>query len=304
MSTPLVWLPFDPAEMGDPPEGLRYEVVDPTVEVPASVEEVSFYVAPYRLDAAVTEVLPRMTSLEVVQTLTAGVDNVRAHVPEGATLCSGRGIHDASTAELALTLLLASLRGVPDFVRAQDRHEWTPRWRPSLADRHVLLVGHGAIGRAIEARLLPFEVTVTKVARTARDDVRSIDELPSLLPEADVVVLIVPLTDSTRGLVDAQFLERMKDGALLVNMARGAVVVTDDLVAALHTGRISAAVDVVDPEPLPGDSPLWDAPGLLVSPHVGGASSAMWPRAHRLVRDQLHRFAAGEPLCNVMSDDR
>ncbi|WP_309648547.1 2-hydroxyacid dehydrogenase [Nocardioides sp.] len=304
MSTPLVWLPFDPTDLGDPPEGLRYEVVDPTREVPASVGEVSFYVPPYRLDTSVASVLPQMTSLEVVQTLTAGVDNVLAHVPAGATLCSGRGIHDASTAELTLTLLLSSLRGVPDFVHAQDRHAWSPQWRPALADRHVLLVGHGAIGRAIEARLLPFEVTVTKVARSARDDVRALADLPSLLPDADVVILIVPLTESTRGLVDADFLDAMKDGALLVNMARGAVVVTDDLVAALHSGRITAAVDVVDPEPLPADSPLWDAPGLLVSPHVGGASSAMWPRAHRLVRDQLHRYAAGEPLWNVLSADR
>ena len=304
MSTPLVWLPFDPAELGDPPQGLRYEVVDPTREVPDSVAEVAFYVPPYRLDTSVTQVLSQMSSLEVVQTLTAGVDNVRPHVPDGVQLCSGRGIHDASTAELTLTLLLSSLRGVPDFVRAQDRREWTPQWRPALADRHVLLVGHGAIGQAIEARLRPFEVTVTKVARTARDDVRAIEELPELLADADVVILIVPLTDSTRGLVDAAFLERMKDGALLVNMARGEVVVTDDLVAALHTGRITAALDVVDPEPLPSDSPLWGAPGLLVSPHVGGASSAMWPRAHRVVRDQLHRYAAGEPLWNVMSADR
>ncbi|GEP40679.1 dehydrogenase [Nocardioides psychrotolerans] len=304
MSTPLVWLPFDPAELGDPPEALRYEVVDPTREVPASVGEVSFYVPPYRLDASVTSVLPQMASLDVVQTLTAGVDNVRPHLPAGVRLCNGRGIHDASTAELTLTLILSSLRGVPDFVRAQDRREWTPQWRPALADRHVLLVGHGAIGRAIESRLLPFEVTLTKVARTARDDVHAIEDLPQLLPTADVVVLIVPLTDSTRGLVDAAFLDQMKDGALLVNMARGAVVVTEDLVAALHTGRITAAVDVVDPEPLRSDSPLWDAPGLLVSPHVGGASTAMWPRAHRMVRDQLHRYAAGEPLWNVMSADR
>ena len=304
MRTPLVWLPFDPVELADPPEGLRYEVVDPTREVPASVADVSFYVPPYRLDASVAQVLPQMSSLDVVQTLTAGVDNIRPHVPEGVRLCSGRGIHDASTAELALTLVLSSLRGVPDLVRAQDRHEWAPRWRPALADRHVLVVGHGAIGQAIEARLLPFEVTLTKVARTARDDVRAIEDLPDLLPEADVVILIVPLTEHTRGLVDAAFLDRMKDGALLVNMARGAVVVTDDLVAALHTGRITAAVDVVDPEPLPPQHALWAAPGLLVSPHVGGASSAMWPRARRLVRDQLHRYAAGEPLWNVMSADR
>ncbi|HWJ65910.1 MAG TPA: 2-hydroxyacid dehydrogenase [Nocardioides sp.] len=300
MTRPLVWLPFEPALLGDPPDALRYEVVDPTDHVPDSVGDVELYVTPYLMTQAVGDVLPRMTSLRVVQTLSAGVDNVRAQVPPGVTLCNGRGIHDTSTAELALTLVLASLRGVPGFVRAQDRAEWAPEWRPALADRRVLLVGYGAVGAAIEARLAPFEVEVVPVARTARAGVHAVDELPALLPGADVVILVVPLTAETRGLVDADFLGRMKDGALLVNLARGPVVVTDDLVAELGRGRIRAAIDVVDPEPLPPGHPLWSAPDVLISPHVGGASSAMWPRAHRLVRDQLHRFAAGEPLANVM----
>jgi phosphoglycerate dehydrogenase-like enzyme len=303
VSDPLVWLPFEPDLLGDPPTGLRYEVVDPTKHVPDSVTDVVFYVPPYLMSTRVAEVLPRMTSLQVVQTLSAGVDNVRGSVPDGVTLCNGRGIHDTSTAELTLTLVLASLRGIPDFVRAHDRHEWRPGWRPALADKRVLLVGYGAIGAAIEARLLPFEVDLVRVARTARDGVHAIEELPALLPDADVVVLVVPLTDATRGLVDAGFLARLKDGALLVNVARGPVVVTDDLVAALSSGRIRAAIDVADPEPLPPDSPLWTAPNLLISPHVGGASSAMWPRAHRLVREQLHRFAAGEPLANRMTGE-
>ena len=303
MPEPLVWLPFDPSRLGDPPDSLRYERVDPTDHVPDSVVDVVFYVPPYAVGPAGAEVLPRMSSLQVVQTLTAGVDNIRDQVPDGVTLCNGRGIHDTSTAELALTLILASLRGVPGFVRAQDRHDWEFGWHPALADRRVLLVGYGAIGRAVEARLLPFETEVVRVARSARDGVHGIDELPDLLPDADVVVLLVPLTDATRGLVDAGFLARMKDGALLVNVSRGGVVDSDDLAAALGSGRISAAVDVADREPLPADSPLWTAPHLLISPHVGGASSAMWPRANRLVRDQLHRFVAGEPLWNVMSGD-
>ena len=303
MSDPLVWLPFDPDLLGDPPASLRYEVVDDVEQVPAGVAEVTFYVPPYQVGGAVGAVLPQMPRLEVVQLLSAGVDDVRDLVPEGVTLCNGRGIHDTSTAELAVTLALASLRGIPEFVRAQDRHEWAPTRRPALADRTVLLVGHGAIGAAIEDRLRPFEVDVVTVARRARPGVHAIEELPALLPDADVVVLVVPLTDATRGLVDADFLARMKEGALLVNVARGAVVVTDDLVAALHAGRVTAALDVTDPEPLPADSPLWDAPGLLISPHVGGASSAMWPRAYRLVRDQLHRYAAGEELANVMTGE-
>ena len=298
-----MWLPFDPSELGDPPPGLRYEVVDPTEHVPDSVGDVRFYVPPYSVGPAVAEVLSRMAGLEVVQTLTAGVDNVRAHVPDGVTLCNGRGIHDTSTAELALTLILSSLRGIPSWVRAQDRHEWQPGWRPALADKRVLLVGYGAIGEAIERRLEPFEVEVTRVARTARDGVHPFTALPELLPAAEVVVLVVPLTDETRGLVDAGFLAALPDGALVVNVARGAVVDNDALVAELVSGRLRAAVDVVDPEPVPPDHPFWDAPGLLISPHVGGASSAMWPRAHRLVRDQLHRYAAGDELCNIMSGD-
>ena len=303
MTDRLVWLPFDPAELGDPPDGLRYEVVDPTERVPDSVADVRFYVPPYLVGPAISEVLPRMTSLEVVQTLTAGVDNVRGEIPDGVLLCNGRGIHDTSTAELALTLILASLRGVPGFVRDQDRHRWRSGWHPALADKRVLVVGYGAVGEAVERRLLPFEVEVVRVARSARDGVHPIADLPRLLPDADVVVLVVPLTDETRGLVDAGFLAAMKDGALLVNVARGAVVDTAAVVEALHRGRLHYATDVAEVEPLPEDHPLWEAPNLLVSPHVGGASSAMWPRAYRLVRDQLHRYAAGEELVNVMSGD-
>ncbi len=173
MAEPLVWMPFDASELGDPPAGLRYEEVDPTQQVPDSVEEVAFYVTPYQLGPEIGDALSRMTSLEVVQTLSAGVDNVRSQVPDGVTLCSGRGIHDSSTAELALTLILASLRGVPDFVRAQDRSEWRPQWRPALADKSVLIIGYGAVGRAIETRLLPFETRITRVARSARDGVHA-----------------------------------------------------------------------------------------------------------------------------------
>jgi phosphoglycerate dehydrogenase-like enzyme len=301
--TPLVWLPFDPSELGEAPAGLRYEVVDPRERVPDSVGEVEFYVTPYNMGPAVGDVLSSMRSLKVVQTLSAGVDNIRGRVPEGVVLCNGRGIHDTSSAELALTLILSALREVPRYVRQQDRGEWRGGFTEALADKRVLIVGYGAIGTAIEARLLPFECDVVKVARTARGDVHAIAELADLLPEADVVVLIVPLTSETRGLVDADFLGRMKDGALLVNVARGAVIHTDALVTALRAGRIRAALDVTDPEPLPADHPLWSAPGLLISPHVGGASSAMWPRARRLVREQLERFAAGEPLANVMRGD-
>jgi phosphoglycerate dehydrogenase-like enzyme len=296
----LVWLPFEPKHLEDVPESLETEVVDATYEVPASVADVEFYVPAYLFDPRLGEVMARMPRLRVVQTLTAGVEHIRSYVPEGVTLCNARGVHDASTAELALALTLASLRGIPEFVRAQERALWAFETRPSLADRTVLIVGYGTIGAAIERRLLPFECDVLRVARTARDGVAGLDALPTLLHQADVVIVIVPMTAETRGMVDRDFLAAMKDGALLVNVARGPVVQTDALLAELSSGRLRAALDVTDPEPLPGDHPLWAAPGLLISPHVGGATSAMWPRAYDLVSRQLQRFALGEPLDNVM----
>jgi len=297
-----VWLPFDPDELGEVPESLRYEHMDPD-DLPDTGDEVEFYVLPYRFRPADGEVLARLPQLKAVQTMSAGVEHIRRFVPPGVIVCNGRGIHDTSTAEMTLTLILASLRGVPEFVRAQDRSEWKPEKRESLADKQVLIVGYGQIGEAIEARVLPFEAEVTRVARSARDGVHAIEELPDLLPHADVVVLIVPGTKQTEGLFDAGMLACMKDGALLVNISRGVVVETEALLAELRSQRIHAALDVVDPEPLPADHPLWDAPNLLIVPHVGGNSSAMLPRAYRLVREQLQRFAAGEPLANVMTGD-
>ena len=302
MSDPVVWLPFDLDDVGELPPGLRVVQVDPD-DLPEDRSEVELYVLPYGFRRQDGEALSTMPALVAAQTLTAGTEHVATYLPDGVLLCNGRGIHDTSAAEIALTLTLASLRGAPGWVRAQDRGEWAPEWGESLADKHVLIVGHGQIGEAIERRLLPFEAEVVRVARSARDGVHAIAELPELLPESDVVILIVPGTDETRGLFDADMLARMKDGALLVNVARGPVVETDALLAELESGRLRAALDVVDPEPLPEGHPLWQAPGLLISPHVGGASSAMWPRAFRLVREQLARYAAGEPLQNVVTGD-
>jgi len=296
---PLVWVPF---ELDEVPSGLRVEVVaDPVTHLPDSVGEVEGYVLPYRFEPRDTAFLDRMPRLRWVQSLTAGTEHLEGRIPDGVTLCGGRGIHGASTAELALTLILASLRGIPEFVRGQDRQEWRQVRRPALADRRVLVIGYGDIGAAVERRLLPFEVDVVKVARTARDGVHAMKELPDLLPDADVVVLVVPLTEQTRHLVDAKFLAAMKDGALLVNVARGGVVDTHALVAELASGRITAALDVTDPEPLPSGHPLWTAPGLLLSPHVGGPTSAFGPRARALVVEQLALFAEGRPLRNVVA---
>src|SRR3954447_2126573 len=301
---PLVWLPFEVERLGTVPEGLRYETVRlDGDDAPDSINEVELYVPPYDVGSRQGPLLRRMPRLRVVQTLSAGVDNIRDDVPEGVLLCNGRGIHNASTAELALTLTLASLHGVPGFVDAQREGRWSQGWRTSLADSTVLIVGYGAIGSDIERRLLPLGVDVLRVARTPREGVHALADLPELLPRADVVILVVPGTSETRGLVDAAFLGRMRPGALLVNVARGPVVVTDDLLVALQEGRVHAALDVTDPEPLPPGHPLWSAPHLLITPHVGGATPAMWPRAYRLVREQLERFAAGEELVNVMTGE-
>jgi phosphoglycerate dehydrogenase-like enzyme len=296
----LVFLPFSPDHLDDVPPGFDFEVVDAVEAWPDSADEVEVYVPAYRFSQRVVEVLPSMPKLRVVQTLTAGVDHVVPLVPDGVTLCNAAGVHDASTAELAVGLMIAAQRELADHVRSQDRGEWLLRMTASLADSRVVVVGAGHIARAIQTRLAPMECETTLVGRRARDAVRGADELPDLLPTADIVVLAVPIDDTTRGLVDKEFLERMKPGALLVNVARGPVVVTAALVDAVSSGHVRAALDVTDPEPLPRDHALWSLPGVIITPHEGGASDALWPRAHRLVSEQLRRLATGDRLLNVV----
>jgi phosphoglycerate dehydrogenase-like enzyme len=299
-----VWVPY--REFAVDVESLGSDVdadVFSGEEVPASIGQVEFFVAPYTFKPPSLAVTARMPSLRVLQTLTAGYDHVLPYLPDGVTLCNARGVHDASTAELALTLILSSLRGIPDFVVGQQREEWRHADYPALADKTVLILGYGSIGGAIERRLLPFETQVIRVASKARPDeeVHGADELAGLLPQADVVIVITPLTPATRQLVDTEFLANMRDGALLVNVSRGGVVDTDALVAELQSGRLRAALDVTDPEPLPAGHPLWRAPGVLISPHVGGNSSAFLPRAQRLVREQVARYVKGQPVENVVA---
>ncbi|APE24077.1 dihydrofolate reductase [Streptomyces venezuelae ATCC 10712] len=308
-----MWLPIPADEIDDLPgpgeSGLNYRFWDGGPEFPADPARCAFYVVPYMKGPEIAvRPLAAMTSVRIVQTLSAGIDHVTPGIdalPPGVALCNAKGVHEASTAELTLALILASLRGIPGFVRGQDAEEWRAGFYPALADKSVLIVGYGSIGAAIEDRLAPFECArVVRVARsartTARGPVHPLAELPALLPQADVVVLSTPLTPETRHLADAGFLARMKDGALLVNVARGPVVDTAALLKEVETGRITAALDVTDPEPLPAGHPLWHAPGVLVSPHVGGSTSAFMPRAKRLIAGQLRRFAAGEEPVNVL----
>jgi phosphoglycerate dehydrogenase-like enzyme len=245
------------------------------------------------------ESLPR---LRLVQLLTAGAEQLVGRLPDGVVLCNARGAHTPSTAEWAVTAALAAQRGIPFFVREQDAGRWSFTTHGSLVGARVLVVGAGDIGQAIGAMLAGFDVELTYVARTARDGVRSTAELPQLLPHADVVIVVVPVTPETTGMVDAAFLAAMPDGALLVNAARGVVVQTDALLAELSGGRLRAALDVTDPEPLPAGHPLWSAPGLLLTPHVGGAVPETNARASAAVTDQLARILAGKPLVNVVGD--
>jgi phosphoglycerate dehydrogenase-like enzyme len=303
VSRQLVWLPFDPVELGDPPSGLRYEIVRSLDSVPASAGEVEFFALPYPSGPKLANLLPTLTSLRVVQALSAGVDSIRGFIPESVVLCNGRGIHDPATAELAVTLTLASLRGIPRFLEQQRRSEWDDGRELLPVARRVAIVGYGTIGRAIEARLAPFGFEIVRVARRAREGVYGFAELASLLPTVDVVILAVPLTSETTGLVDANFLASLKDGALVVNVARGRVVVTPDILAAVKSGRLRYATDVTDPEPLPPGHPLWTAPNVMITPHIGSSTSLLWPRAYKLVGEQLRRFADGAPLANVITGE-
>ncbi|MEI6361657.1 MAG: 2-hydroxyacid dehydrogenase [Actinomycetes bacterium] len=266
-----------------------------------SFADVGFYVPTYMGPLSVFEAAQRMPRLQVMQLLTAGYESAVPYLPASAVLCNAAGVHDASTSELAVGLILASLRGIDDFARAMPQGEWLRGRRPALADSRVVIIGAGGVGESIRRRLVPFEVDVVVVGRTSREGVHGRDELDSLLPGADIVILAVPLGPDTTGMVDDVFLRRMKAGALLVNVARGGVVDTDALVAHCAHGRIRAALDVTDPEPLPQDHLLWTTPGVLVSPHVGGNSSAFLPRARRLVERQVQRWLAGQPMGHVVA---
>lgn len=270
---------------------------------PAPAEQFDIVVPPYMGGVGALAALDSV-DVGLVQSQLIGYDGVEAVLPAGCLFANAAGVHETSTAELALGMIIASQRGIPDFVRHAATGTWDHRERPSLADRRVLLVGYGGVGKAVEARLLPFETEVTRLASRGRDDdggrIHGIDSLYEHLPLHDIVVVSVPLSEQTRHLVDARFLGAMPDGALLVNVARGPVADTEALLRETSSGRLRAALDVTDPEPLPRDHPLWTVPGVLITPHVGGASSAMLPRVARLIRKQIGLLQAGQEPVNVV----
>lgn len=302
-----VWIPADTrAEHRSliPTGIVVHDLPSSAGELPEHLGSGQFLVAtvgPDRLD----QLVARIDGLEVVQTISAGVDRFAGHIPDGVQLCDGSGIHDSPVAEWIVMVTLASLRELPEHLAAQREGTWRAEARGAADDLEgstVLIVGYGSIGRALEERLVPFGVHVLRVGLHRRQGVSASDELPNLLPRADVVVILVPLTHSTRGLVNADFIALMRRGSLLVNASRGPIVDTRALDRALREGRVRAALDVTDPEPLPPDDPLWSAPGLLLTPHVAGFVRRRLDRSWQLIAEQLRRFESGEPLLNIVTD--
>jgi len=298
-----VWLPDSPEAFGGLPAGIEADVWKGGEELPPSTDEVEYAVFPFGRDPEVLRTVVALPKLKTIQILSAGADHILPYIPDGITLCNARGAHTSATAEWAVGAIIASIRNFPRFAAGQQAGRWDPTVSDLIAGKRVLIVGYGSIGEAVERRLAGWDVVIDRLARHARDGVHPMDELSQILPAADVVVILVPVTDETRQLVNAEFLKTMKDGALLVNAARGVIVDTDALLAELTSGRLHAALDVTDPEPLPDGHPLWSAPGLLLTPHVGGMVRASGKRAYEIVATQLARLAAGQPLLNAIGAD-
>jgi phosphoglycerate dehydrogenase-like enzyme len=281
-------------------EGVRavkYEVGAP---LPPEAAHAEVLVPKFLQSTDPSEFFAQLPKLRLVQLLSAGAERFIGTVPDGVVLSTCRGAHGGSTAEWAIGALLAIYRDFPVFERARRERRWDYHVTDTLQGKRVLVVGAGDLGEQFRRRLLPFDASATLVGRTARDGVHGMDELPDLLPDYDAVLVVVPLTDETAGMVDAEFLSRMKDGAILVNAARGPVVDTDALVAELSSGRLRAALDVTEPEPLPSDHPLWTVPGLFLTPHVAGSCTGHAERAYAVVASEVARFVRGEEPRNVV----
>jgi len=244
----------------------------------------------------------QLPGVKLVQSFSAGVDHLLPLIPPGVVLCSAVGVHDVPVAEWVVAAILAMGRRIPEFLEAQRRAEWNHDIANPIEDlggKTVLVLGHGSIGRALALRLAPFGAKVVGIAQHARDGAESPDALPRLLPEADIVVDLLPSTPETEKFVDQKFLARMKPGALFVNAGRGRTVDTDALLESLRAGHIRAALDVTDPEPLPDGHPLWNAPNVLITPHVAGAVKRWESRGYRFAGEQIRRYASGQPLLGV-----
>jgi phosphoglycerate dehydrogenase-like enzyme len=263
--------------------------------------EAEIFMPPFRGSHRPIPLLGQLSKLRMVQLLSAGVDEWLDHVPTHITLASARGAHGRPISEWVISAILTQLRQWPALVRFQDSGTWAHRMfdADTLAGKRVLIVGAGAIGMAVAQKLAAFDATYTLVAGGARDGVHATDELPSLIGGHDIVVLATPLTEATRGLVDKDFLAAMDDGAMLVNVGRGQVVDTGALVAELQSGRLRAALDVTDPEPLPKDHPLWACTGLIVSPHSARTVPGTNLLCYAVAAEQIKTFVAGGVPSNL-----
>jgi phosphoglycerate dehydrogenase-like enzyme len=292
------------ADLSPLPEGLKGVVWDMQGEPDEAHGSIDGVILPYLNAGAVLGNLDKVQELKFVQTQSTGFDGVREAAGPGAAVANASGVHAAATAELAVGLILAKLRGIDQAVRDQQTENWAPQRRQSLADRRILLLGIGGIGQELARRLEPFEVTVTRVGSTARTDghgqVHSSADLESLARDHDILVSVLPLNDHTHHLVGAKVLAALPDGALVVNVGRGPVIDTDALTAEVVSGRLQCALDVVDPEPLPKGHPLWSTDNALITPHVGGNASAFEPRILKLLKRQLEALAAGETPANLV----
>ena len=265
------------------------------------LDEVEFYCLPYLGDGPSIAMIARLPRLRVLQSLSSGVDNVLGSVPGQVTFCNGVGLHhEEGTAELAVSIILASLKELPAFALQQSRHYWHHLRTDSLDGKRVLLVGHGHIGQMIEQRIAPFGARISRVSRTARDGVAPLSQLPRLAAEADILVVCIALTPGTCDLIGEEVLAALPDGALVVNVARGPIVDAVALVRHLTDGRLRAALDVTDIEPLPTDRPEWALPNVLITPHVGGDTLVFARRAPGFVADQAERYLTGQPLANIV----
>ena len=297
MSDLVVWTQWDDLNV---PAGVTLRSQKDFPLESSDLSQINFYVPTYMGGKAALEWAAKMPNLKVLQMPNAGYDDALAYLRPGLTLCNAAGVHDASTAELAVALSLASRRGIPDFVRDQDKENWNHQKRTSLSDSRIGIVGYGSIGKQVAKNLSGFEVEVIGFSKSGRDGAKKIEELDSYLPSLDIVILILPLNPESKGLFNKDRLAKMKDGSLLVNVARGPIVDTNALLTELNSGRIFAALDVTDPEPLPKGHPLWKAKNLLIVPHVGGNSTAFEPRCRKLVESQLQLMVSGQPLKNIV----
>jgi phosphoglycerate dehydrogenase-like enzyme len=285
--------------VGELPDGVAVGLIPREGELPGEILDVEFLV-PGPGDRRPHGLLARMPALRVIQTLSAGVDSFLPVVPASVTLCDASGSRDVPVAEWVLAAILSAQMDLPEMRDRQREHRWERHRSSELAGSTVMILGYGSIGAAVEDRLAAFGVELIRVARRARPGVHSVEELDSVLPRADILVVLLPLTPSTTGLLDARSLSLLAPGALLVNAARGPIVDTQALVELSQRGRIRAVLDVTDPEPLPREHPLWDAPGVLITPHFAGDTPAGERRAFALVGDQVRRYLRGEPLLNVV----